>query len=188
MMTEEQLTEIERRLPDDPANDKLYHGAPATTRELRELLAEVRRLQSNRRVPPFAWTPERASQFVPGASVVSHRFGIPLRHNVQSITEEGRVALDGLTGGHAPLSYCDPDTLIPPHQFTWTRERPTVPGWYWFRATQGADLQVLCVIERSDWGRDTSARLLAYDGDAAMGLVSAIAHGEWAGPIPEPAQ
>jgi hypothetical protein len=63
------------------------------------------------RRPPFAWTEAQRASLVTGARVVSWRFDIPREHAVLGFDEEGRVILDGVTGGHAPLEFCDPETV-----------------------------------------------------------------------------
>ena len=55
---------------------------------------------------------------------------------------------------------------------TWTKEKPTVNGWYWYRSQAYGKVIGKVYNGRVHWNRDSSriARLV----------------GEWAGPIREP--
>ena len=56
----------------------------------------------------------------------------------------------------------------------WTREHPSVPGWYWWRQSRESDPSVVHLF-------------VDYEGlwIADPGFVMRTG-GEWAGPIPEP--
>lgn len=60
---------------------------------------------------------------------------------------------------------------------TWTRERPTVPGWWWVRSRYGKRVTqtIMCVKAWED------GRLYIYAGKPVERHDA-----EWAGPIPQP--
>lgn len=60
---------------------------------------------------------------------------------------------------------------------TWTRDRPTVPGWYWMRTQSGAFEEIVEVFRRR-------GDLYVSEPDDLYPL-SGYA-GEWAGPLPHP--
>ena len=66
----------------------------------------------------------------------------------------------------------------------WTTQRPTVPGWYWFRSV-GKDPvpEMLCVCL-------VRGRLVVCHEDGRIGMeVGSIRRVyKWAGPIPEPGE
>lgn len=62
----------------------------------------------------------------------------------------------------------------------WTREKPTQPGWYWWRAPRKRP-RVLLV---SAYAFTKTRYQDGLGGDVY--LVENMVPGEWAGPIPEP--
>ena len=63
-----------------------------------------------------------------------------------------------------------------PRRLRWTKEKPTAPGWYWFRSgEQGFPRFIVFIKGFSKRG------LLLTSGNKRCYL-----EGEWAGPIPEP--
>ena len=56
----------------------------------------------------------------------------------------------------------------------WTREKPTKPGWYWWRQTKRHYGEIVCVIDID---------ILTVNRN---GVITEVRGGEWAGPIPEP--
>lgn len=70
----------------------------------------------------------------------------------------------------------------------WTREKPTVPGWYWYREPRrvGTDedpqwLDPECVRVRINPG----GAFAGFQGSDSEDFV-ADCHGEWAGPLSPP--
>ncbi len=61
----------------------------------------------------------------------------------------------------------------------WTKEKPTVPGWYWVRGTpkalMGVDREMYCVFE---WGD----MVMAND-NGHWWLLENVDCGEWDGPV-----
>lgn len=62
---------------------------------------------------------------------------------------------------------------------TWTKDKPTQPGWYWYRSPRPT-LVVVCYIEIGL--RDNCVSFAYGERYQAMSEME----GEWAGPIPEP--
>lgn len=63
---------------------------------------------------------------------------------------------------------------------TWSTEKPTRPGWYWWRQPYCQDV----IVEITLGGAKNGKRLyVVTDGDT--GELASFS-GEWAGPIPEP--
>jgi hypothetical protein len=63
----------------------------------------------------------------------------------------------------------------------WTRKTPTEPGWYWHRATRGDEY----------YRRPEVIRIRLYVNRLALGnsyISREWPGGEWAGPIPLPAE
>lgn len=65
------------------------------------------------------------------------------------------------------------------NDLTWTKVKPTVPGWYWLRAPKHGWRDSVVLLERD--GND--GELYMPDDDSTF--VNEI-DGEWAGPIPMP--
>ena len=61
---------------------------------------------------------------------------------------------------------------------TWTRDRPTQPGWYWWRGIT----MPMCVVRIVDWRGD--GELYVRDGENLTALNEC--YGNWSGPIPQP--
>lgn len=61
----------------------------------------------------------------------------------------------------------------------WTKTRPTVVGWYWWRSAKGDGEQVVEVVKD---GRLLFALFQDYEKDNAVLSLG----GKWAGPIPAP--
>ena len=59
---------------------------------------------------------------------------------------------------------------------TWTKERPTMPGWYWNRR-QGGDAEIILLTPWLD--------AVVYECEGEIFHLEYWG-GEWAGPIPEP--
>ncbi len=69
-----------------------------------------------------------------------------------------------------------------PDALTWTREKPTKPGYYWSHVP-AKNAMPPCVIHIDE----TPAGLVAYTTDGRSGLLAGTnPNTEWAGPIPEP--
>lgn len=61
-------------------------------------------------------------------------------------------------------------------RLVWTRERPTEPGWYWWRTTSHERIvQVTQMPSGSFW---------FFVPDVSLSVESSV--GQWAGPIPHP--
>jgi hypothetical protein len=60
---------------------------------------------------------------------------------------------------------------------TWTKDKPTVPGWYWYRNPHG-----FVWVENID---EKDGELCAVSTAGVMYLVENYP-GEWAGPLPLP--
>lgn len=61
----------------------------------------------------------------------------------------------------------------------WTWEKPTTPGWYWYRSIVCETTMYTRVVEVFPNGKVSDGLLLPMDQIATR-------QGEWAGPIPEP--
>jgi hypothetical protein len=57
----------------------------------------------------------------------------------------------------------------------WTREKPTVPGWYWWRRRVGHKAFVVYLEEHD-------GAMMEY----SQGRYFTLENGEWAGPLAEP--
>ena len=62
---------------------------------------------------------------------------------------------------------------------TWTTEKPTVPGWYWWRYEKGRKATMLNVSQSHIQQMD-----IFTEGSLVMFLNEVPGH--WAGPIPAP--
>lgn len=71
-----------------------------------------------------------------------------------------------------------------PRALCWTKERPTTPGWYWWRAWRGGTAVVTEVCYSIPVTGEK--RLYAQFVDCTKALYIDQFEGEWAGPIPEP--
>ena len=70
---------------------------------------------------------------------------------------------------------------------TWTREKPTTPGWYWWRLSPQTKKEDL-VIFQVFFGVKTQ-RWYAQGGPRPEDIFPVYTiHGEWAGPIPLPTE
>jgi hypothetical protein len=65
---------------------------------------------------------------------------------------------------------------------SWTNDRPTTPGWYWFRRTAGDEPRVL----RLDGAPDHLAHVYEI-GIGGAPVTAALPSGEWCGPLAAPA-
>lgn len=63
-------------------------------------------------------------------------------------------------------------------ELTWSPEKPTVPGWYWWKGAVSGKVACLPVVEQDGL---LLAGLHNFHNVEVMG-------GEWAGPIPEPVE
>ena len=63
----------------------------------------------------------------------------------------------------------------------WTREAPTVPGWYWWRAIGEHESEILFYFD----GERTIATIERHCGLARYNI-DAFFGGEWSGPISPP--
>lgn len=62
---------------------------------------------------------------------------------------------------------------------TWTRKKPTKPGWYWYRAPNGDMwIEEIDCIEGGAYSTDQYGRCLLVD----------MYDGEWAGPLEPPTE
>jgi hypothetical protein len=69
---------------------------------------------------------------------------------------------------------------------TWTTERPTEPGWYWYKATKHLPAIIVYVYHSHNNPLPGNGLLVAYVGlDEHRN--SAMISGEWAGPLEPPA-
>lgn len=59
---------------------------------------------------------------------------------------------------------------------TWTSDKPTVPGWYWYRGYEDAD-RVVHVMDNGE-----SLVACSFEFSESMFYLD----GQWAGPIPAP--
>jgi hypothetical protein len=66
-------------------------------------------------------------------------------------------------------------------ELVWTKDKPTVPGWYWWR--RNGDAQILEVSVGG--GRNDRCRLWVRRGDEAAIRVDDL-NGDWAGPLDPP--
>ena len=68
---------------------------------------------------------------------------------------------------------------------TWTRKRPTSPGWYWYQ-TKERSLRIVQLIPEP--GQYDSRRLvLSADYESTGSYIKVdLRGGQWAGPIPVP--
>jgi hypothetical protein len=62
---------------------------------------------------------------------------------------------------------------------TWTTDKPTVPGWYWWRNAQG-------IIEHHIVWHDEEEDFLCMVTDDGNRIDVGSAGGEWAGPLEAP--
>lgn len=63
----------------------------------------------------------------------------------------------------------------------WTTEKPTKPGWYWWRDPyKNNRAPEVCRV------MDRKGQLIAYFNDDSIYLTEFTQPCEWAGPIPEP--
>lgn len=72
----------------------------------------------------------------------------------------------------------------------WTSDKPTKPGWYWYREKSG-DVYIVQVEEDNDWigpgDLDYERFLMAKFIEAEFGeRVDRMSGGEWAGPLEPP--
>lgn len=65
----------------------------------------------------------------------------------------------------------------------WTKEKPTVPGWYWYRYRESKNYASPVILDNNlDYGlRIIRSVFPDLEGRRLDGLC-----GEWAGPLPEP--
>ncbi|MGR6036092.1 MAG: hypothetical protein ACU4EQ_12735 [Candidatus Nitrosoglobus sp.] len=75
----------------------------------------------------------------------------------------------------------------------WTKEKPTEPGWYWWRYDTGESLSIVRIYSK-DEDEDNPVSIAyfsedgesaAYDGMLQSSYLSEI-HGYWAGPLNVP--
>lgn len=67
---------------------------------------------------------------------------------------------------------------------TWTTQKPTKPGWYWYRELEvGPKIRFPRIREMTY----ANGVLMSYSGMTHPSIV-ANTEGEWAGPIPEPTE
>ena len=65
-------------------------------------------------------------------------------------------------------------------KMTWTPNKPTQPGWYWYRFKGNSSwLEVREILEGGFWSTEDESGCTEYINVNEL-------HGEWAGPIPEP--
>ncbi len=89
-----------------------------------------------------------------------------------------------LTAGKILEHIQDARTPVPGSAaLTWTREKPTKPGWYWSRVPFVADTAELIHLVRGENG-------ILFEPAEYVDMITTLAefntHCEWAGPIPEP--
>jgi len=70
------------------------------------------------------------------------------------------------------------DTALPKSQLTWATDKPTVPGFYWWRFTERNPVKMYEVVFIYD-------KLQAREYEDFENLPK---HGQWAGPILPPAE
>ena len=66
-------------------------------------------------------------------------------------------------------------------RLTWTRERPTKPGWYWMRHNPQSGVHI---VKLSGIAPNFDIEWAGHDDSTEMRCTNL--NGEWAGPIPEP--
>jgi hypothetical protein len=98
------------------------------------------------------------------------------------VNEPCLFPMDQVPGGCQPpyvavevYKAADIDPLLP----KWTTEKPTVPGWYWWRAN-GKDDSIVRLIETQEGG------LIVQFETGHCAYVRNVPDGEWAGPLTPP--
>jgi hypothetical protein len=68
----------------------------------------------------------------------------------------------------------------------WTREKPTKPGWYWWKLDNYARV---VMVDTGEWDRERGEpRLIFTQPGMEMAYRVSEWDGEWAGPIPKPGE
>lgn len=62
----------------------------------------------------------------------------------------------------------------------WTHEKPTAPGWYWYKNADDEIPEIACVISKG------GELYLSFFGEYTFEVELADCLGEFAGPIPKP--
>lgn len=65
-------------------------------------------------------------------------------------------------------------------RLVWSKEKPTVPGWYWWRK-KGTTERAICQIEQP-----VNSKYLWVYCVTGFRMELPSCFGEWAGPLPEP--
>lgn len=73
-----------------------------------------------------------------------------------------------------------------PRRLKWTREKPTEPGWYWWRFEKNIVPHMVYVVHESTMRPVQTDRMLILYPNSKKELDVETRGGEWAGPIPEP--
>lgn len=73
-----------------------------------------------------------------------------------------------------------------PRRLKWTKEKPTEPGWYWWRFEKNIVPHMVYVVHESTMRPVQTDRMLILYPNSKKELDVETRGGEWAGPIPEP--
>lgn len=68
------------------------------------------------------------------------------------------------------------------HVLTWTKEKPTTPGWYWNRVEGSRMFKVSLVNEDHDGQLYVREAIDFFH----ITYIKSVKNFEWAGPLPEP--
>lgn len=73
-----------------------------------------------------------------------------------------------------------------PRRLKWTQEKPTGPGWYWWRFEKNIVPHMVYVVHESTMRPVQTDRMLILYPNSKKELDVETRGGEWAGPIQEP--
>jgi hypothetical protein len=69
-----------------------------------------------------------------------------------------------------------------PQEMTWTTERPTHTGWYWYRGAHFIEQNALVQIVPKEGGQESTVEMWHIASEAGL----PVPDGEWAGPLKPP--
>jgi hypothetical protein len=67
-------------------------------------------------------------------------------------------------------------------QYTWTNEKPTVEGWYWYLEVSSRNMTLLYMVQVID----CDGKMIAYLGGEDNSRLVSKMNGNWAGPLVSP--